>query len=86
MSVDRTPPPPVHPSRVPAPLNGLREKLGLTGTVRDLSPAAQMGLLLARTRPQAQTYAGTVPHAEVQRRRAANRRAKASRRANRGRS
>jgi hypothetical protein len=84
VSVDRTPPPPVHPSRMPVVLGGLREKLGLAGTAPttalDLSPQARMGLLMARTRPEAQTYAGTVPHAEVQRRRAANRRARKARR------
>lgn len=86
MSVDPRPAPPVHPSRRPIVMKGLREKLGLTGTVRDLSPQTQMGLVLARVRPDMHIYAGTVPHAKVQRRRAANRRAKASRRINRGRS
>lgn len=81
MSVDRRPPPPVHPSRRPVVLQGLAKLLGLQGSREDLSPQAQMGLLLARTRPEAQTYAGTVPHAEKQRRRA-----KAARRVNRGRS
>lgn len=85
MSVDRAPAP-VHPSRRPIVLKGLREKLGLTGTVKDLSPQTQMSLVLARVRPDMQIYAGTVPHAEVQRRRTANRRAKASRKINRGRS
>lgn len=84
MSVDQRPEPPVHPSRVPAPIKGLREKLGLTGTVKDLSPQTQMAVVLARVRPDMHIYAGTVPYAEVQRRRAANRRAKASRKANRG--
>lgn len=86
MSVDPRPAPPVHPSRRPAVIKGLRERLGLTGTVKDLSPQTQMSIVLARVRPDMQIYAGTVPHHVKERRRAANRRARASRRINRGRS
>lgn len=76
---------------VPAPpqlshgivLKGLRKRLGLADkpTMRDLSPQVQMGIALARLGKP--TYAGTVPFDEVARRRAANRRAKASRKINR---
>lgn len=84
MSVDRRPPP-VHPSRRPIVLQGVAKLLGRDDADdQRLSLHAQMGLLLARTRREGQTYAGTVPHAEKLRRRAKNRRARASRRINRG--
>lgn len=68
-------------------MKGLSELLGFRGhdLTERLTPRAQMALLLARTTREGQTYAGTVPHAEKERRRAANRRARASRRTNRGR-
>lgn len=65
---------------------GLREKLGLPGdgpALQDLSPQVQMGIALARTKRPGETYAGTVPYAEVQHRRARNRVARESRRINR---
>lgn len=66
-------------------IGGLAERLGLrTDTASDrLTPKVQMGIALAASGKP--TYAGTVPHAEVRRRRAKNRRAAASRRTNRGR-
>jgi hypothetical protein len=67
-------------------VKGLSELLGLTGTRKDLPPQVHMGIALARVKRHGETYAGTVPAAEVQRRRAANRRARASRQANRKRS
>lgn len=67
-------------------IRGLAEKLGLsTDTTADrLTPQVQMGVALAKTKRPGEVYADTVPYAVVQRRRAANRRARASRRANRG--
>lgn len=87
MSVDARPAPPVHPSRQPVVVKGLSKLLGLKEkgrSIADLSPQVQMGIALARLNKP--TYAGTVPFDEVARRRAANRRAKASRKINRGRS
>lgn len=85
MSVDRLPPP-VHPSRQPVEFRGLAKLLGLRkDTYADrLTPQVQMGIALARTTREGQTYAGTVPRAEKARRRATNRRARAARRINRG--
>lgn len=72
-------------------IRGLLEKLGLgsdeavTAATADLrSPKTQMAMALGRTKTEAQIYAGTVPHADVQRRRARNRVARQSRRINRG--
>lgn len=65
-------------------IRGLREKLGLADDER-LSPQVQMGIALAATKRTGETYAGTVPFSEKQRRRSAGRQAKASRRINRGR-
>jgi hypothetical protein len=85
VSVDPRPAPPVHPSQRPVELKGLRTLLGLgENRYLDTPPSVQWGMALERSGKN--TYAGTVPHAEVQRRRAANRRARASRRINRGRS
>lgn len=69
-------------------MKGVRELLGLKGTVpdlADLTPQAQMGIALARTKRPGEVYADTVPYAEVQRRRARNKQARAARRVNRGR-
>lgn len=68
-------------------IRGLAERLGLDqpGALDDArSPKTQMALALGRVRHESQVYAGTVPQATVDRRRAANRRARASRRRNRG--
>lgn len=84
MSVDRAPAPPVHPSREPVVVKGLSKLLGLkehSRSITDLPPQVQMGIALARL--DKPTYAGTVPFDEVARRRARNRRAKASRKINR---
>ncbi|TFV90431.1 hypothetical protein [Blastococcus sp. CT_GayMR16] len=62
-------------------MKGLSELLGLTGKRDDMPSSVSWGAVL--TASGKHIYAGTVPHAEVQRRRAANRRARASRRINR---
>lgn len=51
--------------------------------LKAVSPSGQM-LLALNAQPGKHIYAGTVPAAEVARRRAANKRAKVARRANRG--
>lgn len=75
-------------------ITGLRDKLGLTGTpTQDVGLSAQYLLAMARAgvKPAPgrsgalNIYAGTVPAAEVTRRRARNKQARVSRRANRGR-
>lgn len=67
-------------------MKGLRELLRLgENRYEDLTPQVQVGLALMAKRRPGETYAGTVTHAEVQRRRAKNRCARASRRINRGR-
>lgn len=61
-------------------MKGLRELLGIESNADVLTPKLQMGIALARTQREGQTYAGTVPYAVTQRQRAANRRARAARR------
>lgn len=68
-------------------IRGLREKLGLTtdDALADLrSPKTQMALALGRVKGLGQVYGNTVPDAVKQRRRAANKVARTSRRHNRG--
>lgn len=62
-------------------MKGLKEYLGLTGGIKDLPASVRWGAVL--TASGKHIYAGTVPEAEVRRRRAKNRRARASRRINR---
>jgi hypothetical protein len=82
-------------------VRGLMEKLGMAEPTADepvlreivreklledvRSPRTQMAIALGKVKREDQLYAGTVPHAEVQRRRERNRRARAARRINRGR-
>jgi hypothetical protein len=68
-------------------IRGLREKLGLSDdTALDdvRSPKTQMALALGRVKSPSQIYGGTVPPAEKERRRTANKSARRSRRTNRG--